>query len=319
MASMNKVLVVGGAGYIGGAVTDALLAKHVQFTVYDDLLYEDRYLKPVDFIYGDVRDTFLLKKTLEQGYTHVIWLAAVVGAEACDVLPNLTKSVNADAVCWLSENYNGRVIFMSTCSVYGEHDGEVDESGAVNPLSLYAETKLQAEEYLSTNNSLIFRLGTVFGLSDTYSRPRMDLVANSMPVRALTKGVITLYGGEQWRPMIHVKDVANAIIDNFDYPVRGVYNLASVNLQMKTLAVICSEITGCQVNVAAGKDDPRNYRVSTEKAIRDGIFNPNMMFTVEDGILEFTDLVRSGRVKRIENNNYFNDRHMEDLKANGFS
>lgn len=313
-----KILVVGGAGYIGGAVTDALLSKRIPFTVYDALLYEPHYQKEVDFIRGDIRDTQLLKKALLD-CTHVIWLGAIVGDKACEVLPDLTTSVNQDAVLWLTENFSGKVIFTSTCSVYGEHNEEVDEEGVVNPLSLYARTKLQAEDYLlSHKNSLIFRLGTSFGLSDTYSRPRMDLVANQMPVAALTKGIITLHGGEQWRPMIHVKDIASAIVENFDRSVFGLYNIATSNLQIKTLAIACSEIVGCGVNIVPETIDGRNYRVNTQKAVRDKIFNPYTSRSIEYGIREFINLVKSGRVKDTENNFYFNVRHIEDLKKNGF-
>jgi nucleoside-diphosphate-sugar epimerase len=315
---MTKVLVVGGAGYIGGAVTDILLARQVPFTVYDSLLYEPHYLKPVDFIRGDVRDTDLLKKVLPS-YTHVIWLAAIVGDGACAVTPDLTTAVNMESVRWLSENYNGRIVFTSTCSVYGEHDGMVDEDGVTGPLSLYAETKLQAESFLlDRGNALIFRLGTAFGLSDTYSRPRMDLVANLMPVAALTKGVITLNGGNQWRPMIHVKDIAYAAVSNLARPVRGLYNLASVNLQIKDLARTCADITGCEIKtIPMSGTDTRDYRANIQKAIRDGIFNINATYTIEDCVREFADLVRSGRIKQMENSLYFNVRHIGELKEHG--
>jgi len=314
---MKKVLVVGGAGYIGGAVTDALLARQIPFTVYDSLLYEPHYLKPVDFIRGDVRDTALLKDVLAN-YTHVVWLAAIVGDGACAVTPELTTAVNRDAVQWLSGNFSNRIIFTSTCSVYGEHDGEVDEEGVTGPLSLYAETKLQAEKFLAGGNALIFRLGTAFGISDTYSRPRMDLVANLMPVAALTKGVITLNGGEQWRPMVHVKDIAEAIVSNLDRPVRGLYNLAAVNLQIKDLAKTCADLTGCKVNVVPmSGTDARDYKANTQKALRDGIFNAHTMHTIGDGVREFANLVRSGRIKHLENSVYFNVRHIGELKEHG--
>jgi len=317
-----KILVAGGAGYIGGAVTDALMKRQIPFTVYDNLLYESHYLKAVDFIRGDVRDHELLKKVLDSGYTHVIWLAAIVGDGACEVSRELTTAVNSEAVYWLSKNFSGRVIFTSTCSVYGEHEGEVSEDGVTNPLSLYASSKLEAESFLldpdyDPPDALVFRLGTAFGLSDTYSRPRMDLVANQMPVSALTKGTITLHGGDQWRPMIHVKDIAKAIVNNLDRPVRGVYNLAAVNLQIKDLAATCAEVTGCKVTATSGGNDPRNYRVSTAKATRDEIFNAHTMHTIEDGVREFANLVRSGRVKSTENSLYFNVRHVGELKEHG--
>ena len=124
MSSVNtpkiKVLVVGGAGYIGGAVTDILIAKKIPFTVYDKLVYEHQYLKPVDFIYGDVRDYKKLKSILSN-YTHVIWLAAIVGDATCQIDEWLTKEINTAAVKWLAQNYKGRILFASTCSVYGHN------------------------------------------------------------------------------------------------------------------------------------------------------------------------------------------------------
>jgi nucleoside-diphosphate-sugar epimerase len=138
---MTKVLVVGGAGYIGGAVTDLLISEKVPFTVFDSLVYEPHYLKKVDFIRGDVRDAGRLGRILNS-YTHVIWLAAIVGDGACEVNHALTMEVNQKAVEWLAANFRGRIVFTSTCSVYGQHDAEVNEESPVQPLSLYAKTKL---------------------------------------------------------------------------------------------------------------------------------------------------------------------------------
>jgi nucleoside-diphosphate-sugar epimerase len=314
---MTKVLVVGGAGYIGGAVTELLAAEKMSFSVYDSLVYEPHYLKKVDFVSGDVRDTAKLKPLLAK-YTHVIWLAAIVGDGACEVNPKLTVEANQNAVRWLAENYHGRIVFTSTCSVYGQYDAEVDEAAPVQPLSLYAKTKLAAEAFLQPENSLIFRLGTAFGVSDTYSRPRMDLVVNYMTANALTKGELSVFGGTQWRPLVHVKDIAQAIVHNLERPVRGVYNLATQNLQIKDLAAIVSQMTGCRVKHTEQKfQDQRNYHVSTKKALRDGIFNPNAMRTVQDGVREIAELVGLGRIKQTENDVYFNVRHAEKLKAHG--
>jgi nucleoside-diphosphate-sugar epimerase len=314
---MTKVLVVGGAGYIGGAVTELLAAGRVPFTVYDSLMYEPHYLKKLDFVRGDVRDTEKFKSLLG-GYTHVIWLAAIVGDGACEVDRQFALEVNQQAVKWLSENYHGRILFTSTCSVYGQFDAEVDEESPVQPLSLYAKTKLAAEDYLQEENSLIFRLGTAFGVSDTHSRPRMDLVVNYMTANALTKGELSVFGGTQWRPLVHVKDIAQAIVHNLERPVRGVYNIAAQNLQIKDLAAIVKELTGCKVNYTEQKfQDQRNYHVSTKKALRDEIFNPHTMRSVQDGVREVAELVALGRIKQTENDVYFNVRHAEKLKAYG--
>ncbi len=314
---IKKVLVVGGAGYIGGAVTDILLEKKIPFAVYDNLLYEHQYLKPVEFIYGDIRDKEKLSKLLPE-FSHIIWLAAIVGDAACQIKPELTVAVNQESVKWLAENYKVRIIFMSTCSVYGQNDELVDENSPLNPLSLYAKTKLQAEKYLVNTESLILRLGTAFGLSDNFSRLRMDLVVNYMTANAITKGKLKVYGGTQWRPLIHVKDIAQIIVDNLENSIRGIYNIATINIQIKDLAKIVSNLTGCQIEYAEQKfEDQRNYHVSTEKAKRDGVFTLEKIRTIEDGVKEIAELIKSGRIKYTENDIYFNERHIANLLKNG--
>ncbi len=312
-----KVLVVGGAGYIGGAVTDFLTKREIPFTVYDNLLYEQHYLKPVDFVCGDVRDAEKLKKLL-RNYTHVIWLAAIVGDVACQIRPELTVAINQESVRWLAENYNGRIIFASTCSVYGKNEGELDENYPLNPLSLYAETKREAEKILAEKDALIFRLGTVFGVSDSYSRLRMDLVVNYMTANAATKGKLSVFGGSQWRPLIHVLNVAEAMVYNIDKPLRGIYNLSTVNYQIKDLAKEVSEITGCKIEYTPQEfEDQRNYHVSIEKAKNAGLLNFEKVFTVADGVKQIYDLVSSGRVKYIESDIYSNERHIANLNKDG--
>src|SRR6185369_372366 len=174
-----KVLVVGGAGYIGGAVTDLLAKSNHEYRVYDALLYEESYRKPVDFFYGDIRDRARLLPHLKWADA-VVWLAALVGDGACALNPEITTEINQDTVKWLTESFSGRIVFMSTCSVYGAQDGELNESSPLNPLSVYAATKLDAEKYLIERNAIIFRLGTLFGVGDLFSRIRLDLVVNTL-------------------------------------------------------------------------------------------------------------------------------------------
>src|SRR3990167_7650891 len=205
-----KVLVVGGAGYIGGAITDILVAKRIPFSVYDKLVYEHQYLKPVDFIYGDVRDYKKLKSVLPK-YTHVIWLAAIVGDPGCQIDEWMTRAVNVEPVKWLVKNYKGRILFASTCSVYGKSNSMLDESSETQPLSLYARSKLEVEPVLVKHaNALIYRIGTAYGASDQYSRVRLDLAVNFLSFKAIKQGKLTYFSGTQWRPFIHVKDIALA-------------------------------------------------------------------------------------------------------------
>ncbi len=313
----KKILVVGGSGYIGGAVTDLLTKEGVDFTVYDNLLYEYQYMKPANFIFGDVRDYEKLGKILPE-YSHVIWLAAIVGDPACQVKPDLTRSVNQDSVEWLSKNYDGRIVFLSTCSVYGKNENEVSEDSKLNPLSLYAETKMRAEEFLKEKDSVMFRLGTVYGVSDTYSRIRMDLAVNYMTANAVTKGHLSIFGGSQWRPLIHVKNVADAIVFALDAPVKGVYNISTSNYRISDLGAEIAEITGCGIEyVQESFEDQRNYHASVDKAGEVGFLDFENIWTVKDGATQIKNLVESKRIKYTENDIYFNIRHITNLNSSG--
>jgi nucleoside-diphosphate-sugar epimerase len=304
---MRKVLVVGGAGYIGGAVTDALLEKkNSSIRVYDKLLYDESFRKPVDFVYGDILDTALLKPHLRWADT-VIWLAAIVGDGACRLDEILTIEVNQKAVQWLSQNYKGRIIFTSTCSVYGaQKDTYLDESSPLDPLSLYAVTKLRSEAYLENRNALVLRLGTVFGVSDEFARLRMDLVVNTMTVRACETNKITVFGGDQYRPLIHVKDIGRMVADQAGGRSRGVYNLSSFNMTMMELA---RRIHRHFPKTRIVKDDMimqdnRDYKVSTKKVERDLRYKPQ--YSLDDGILELAGIISSRRIKNYNNPRYHN-------------
>ncbi|MFZ5845403.1 MAG: NAD-dependent epimerase/dehydratase family protein [Patescibacteria group bacterium] len=307
---IKKVLVVGGAGYIGGCVTDSLLAKRVPFTVYDNLTYENHYLKPVDFIYGDVRDKTTLKKILPK-YSHVIWLAAIVGDAACAIKPELTKEVNQYAVGFLAQHFKGRIIFTSTCSVYGKNSRPVSETSPTNPLSVYAQTKLEAEKYLYKKNALIFRIGTAFGLSDNYSRIRMDLAINYMTMNAVKFGKLTIYGGQQWRPFIHVRDIGQIIVDNLTTPYQGVYNLTTSNATVISVGRKIAKITGCKIVVTEQKyEDQRSYYALTAEGLKDKVFKKTTKYTVTYGIREITQLVLSHRIKNLDLEYYSNAKYL---------
>ena len=206
-----KILIVGGAGYVGGYVTDLLKETNNEIIIYDNLLYENQFQKDVNFIYGDVRDYKKIQNYFDWADT-VIWMAALVGDGACSINPVITNKVNFESVENLAKNFNGKIVFFSTCSVYGAQDDVLDENSNTNPLSVYASTKLSAEKILLSKNSLIFRLGTLFGVGDAFSRIRMDLVVNVLTAKAITEKKLTVFGGRQFRPLLHVKDAARMII-----------------------------------------------------------------------------------------------------------
>ncbi|MBP6930418.1 NAD(P)-dependent oxidoreductase, partial [Patescibacteria group bacterium] len=290
-----KVLVVGGAGYLGGAVTDLLMQSSHEARVYDSLVYEDSYLKAVDFVFGDIRDREKLKRQLKWADC-VVWLAALVGDGACALNPDISTELNHLALAWMAENFDGRIIFMSTCSVYGAQDGILDESSPINPLSIYAVTKFAAEAHLKDKNAIIFRLGTLFGLSDRFSRIRLDLVVNTMTAKAYAEGRLSVFGGAQYRPLLHVRDAARAIFDNIETEAKGIYNLHKINIKMSELAEeVKKQFPKIKIEKVEMKfEDARNYRVSSDKAKKIG-FSPRL--TPADGIKELKELLESGRIR----------------------
>ncbi len=315
MGNTRKILVVGGAGYIGGYLTTRLSElKHYECSVYDNLLYEDRYLKDVHFIYGDVRDRKKLKSILPS-YDAVVWLAAIVGDGACALDPYLTQSVNEDSVKWLVDNYKGKIIFTSTCSVYGaNHALNLDEKTKTSPLSVYASTKLASEQYIIENskNYLIFRLGTLFGLGDTYSRIRLDLVVNILTKRATKGEELTVYGGEQWRPLMHVKDVAGATLFGLEHDATGLYNLHDRNCTIKEIAIKIQECIPAVVkyqNILF--EDARNYSVSS-RAYKYLGWLPT--YDLAFGIEEIARTVKEGRIRDTENPLYSNVHYLKKEK-----
>jgi nucleoside-diphosphate-sugar epimerase len=291
-----KVLVVGGAGYLGGAVTDLLLKTGHDVCVYDILLYEETYRKPLPFVYGDVRDQDKLKPLLDWADV-VVWLAALVGDPACGLNEGMTREINVESVRFLKANFKKRIIFISTCSVYGIAEGLLDEHSSLNPLSLYAQTKLESEKILSDADALIFRLGTLYGISDLFSRIRFDLVVNTLTMRAVCHGRISIFGGQQFRPLLHVRDVAAVILESLEKKNIGIYNLHSENV---TIMEIVSRVKKyfpllkVETSNAMFQDD-RNYRVSSQKAIKEIGFNPRL--SIDDGIVELKKLLEEGRIK----------------------
>jgi nucleoside-diphosphate-sugar epimerase len=304
-----KVLIVGGAGYVGGGIVD-LLSKENEVTVYDSLIYENSYRKNVDFIFGDIRDYKKINNILDQ-YDAVIWLAALVGDGACAINPALTHEINSETVKNLAKNFKGKIVFLSTCSVYGAQEGILDESSEVNPLSEYASSKLIAEKYLADSDSIIFRLGTLFGIGDKFSRIRLDLVVNILTTKAYIDKKMSVFGGEQWRPLLHVKDVANAIAHTLDTQTNGVFNLHYKNFKIIEIAnEIKNKISDVEIETTPLPfQDARNYQVSSDK-LRDAT---GFQATVDliQGINEMYELISSNRIKDINDPRYSNQNFLQ--------
>tara|TARA_Y100000593_G_scaffold95031_1_gene198563 strand:+ start:14475 stop:15404 length:930 start_codon:yes stop_codon:yes gene_type:complete len=306
-----NILITGGAGYVGGWLTDKLKVNH-NITVFDNLLYETRFLKDVNFIKGDVRDNVLLSQILPK-YDCVIWLAAIVGDGACAVNSEESKGVNEDSVKWLVDNYQGKIVFTSTCSVYGLNNDLISEEATPNPLSVYAETKLTAEQYIVNNHDdyLIFRLGTLYGVGDLFSRVRLDLVTNILTCKATIGEKLSVFGGEQWRPLLHIKDVAEAVNYGLENEITGLFNLSENNYKIHQIAEhIQNIIPHTKIESTDLKfEDMRNYKVQNNKILATG-WKPS--YSLETGIKEIKKIIEENRIIDIKDPIYSNEAFLKD-------
>lgn len=307
---MKKVLIIGGAGYIGGLVVD-ILSPNFEVTIYDNLTYEELYLKDCNFIYGDIKNTHELAK-IANSHDYVIFMAALVGDAACNVDPLETEWVNYVAVrdfCHMLDS-SVKLIFFSTCSVYGINNDLITENSPTNPISTYASTKLKAEEFVLRKNGIVFRLGTVFGLGDRYSRIRLDLVANVMTLHAFYNKKIVVIGGDQWRPLISVRDIAGfteAAINNF---TPGLYILSSENVTMKSLGETIGNYLKVPIEFKdISSQDMRNYRVDGSKAISTFHYTPTV--TIEEEVKNIYDLLQERRIRNPYSSRYHNGDYLK--------
>ena len=310
-AAGMAVLVVGGAGYIGSLVIEKLLACGCKVRLLDNLVYGDEAIRNLlnhprlEFIKGDCRNIQDVVRAMAN-VRNMIHLAAIVGDPACAEDGENASQINYAATRMMAEIAAGhgieRFIYASTCSVYGASDGLMNENSETNPISLYARTKLQSEQVLLDERSksfhpTILRFATVFGLS---ARPRFDLVVNLLTAKAVQEGVITIFNGEQWRPFIHVQDVAQAVVEVFLAPLKSVSGEIfyvgddRLNYTLKQIAEkIKQQMPQTRVEYVENSDR-RNYRVSFGK-IR-GQIGFGAEFDVEDGIREIIEAFRLGQI-----------------------
>ena len=260
------------------------------------MLYEESYRKAVPFIFGDIRDEAKLKPYLNWADV-VVWLAALVGDPACALNESLTREINNDPVRFLKENFEGRIIYMSSCSVYGTGDDTLKENSELKPLSFYAKSKIEDEKILADSNTICFRLGTLHGISDCFSRIRFDLVVNTLVMRAIFHNKVVVFGGEQYRPLLHVRDVAKVISMVLDRENTGIYNLHAENMTIIDVAKrIKDYFSRLEIDVTETMfQDNRNYKVSSDKARNELGFNPTL--TLDDAIVELRELLEEGRLK----------------------
>jgi len=317
----QTVLVVGGAGYIGSLVVQKLLSRGHTVRLFDNLVYGDEAIRGLldhprlEFIKGDCRNIRDAAHAMVN-VRSIIHLAAIVGDPACAQDGESASQINYAATRMMAELAAGhgieRFIFASTCSVYGASNALMDENSETNPISLYAYTKLQSEQVLLEARSkcfhpIVLRIATVFGLAP---RPRFDLVVNLLTARAVQEGLITIFNGDQWRPFIHVEDVAEAVMRIFLAPLESVsaeiFNVGDDNLNF-TLSQIAEKIKKQLPETRiehVQNSDHRNYRVSFRK-IKECV-DFRAQHTIESGIAEIKQAFLSGLISNYRHSFYNN-------------
>ena len=294
----NKILVTGGAGYIGSILVPVLLNQGYKVTVLDSLIFNQPLLLDCcadpnfDFVQGDICDHDLVNSILSKSDI-IIPLAAIVGAPACKRNPSLTRLVNYDAHINIVNNVSAgqKVLFPTTNSGYGigEKDSYCTEKTPLRPISEYGKTKVEIEKaLLDMGSAITFRLATVFGMSP---RMRMDLLVNDFVYKAVKERSLVLFEEHFRRNYIHVRDVAKAFlfgIENYDKMKGEPYNvgLSSANITKRELSEKIKEyVPGLYIHSAEIGEDPdkRDYIVSNDKIESLG-WHPD--HTLDDGIPE---------------------------------
>lgn len=324
---VEDVLVVGGAGFIGSVLTRQLLDAGYRVRVLDLQLFGNDSLAEVmshprlEVIQGDFRNVHDVVRSL-RGIDTVVHLAAIVGDPACAIHQETTIAVNYCAAKMMAQlskaNGISRFVFASTCSVYGASDAVMDERSALNPVSLYATTKIDAERALLEEADDVFRptilrIATAYGWSH---RPRFDLIVNLLSAKAVTDREITIFNGEQWRPFVNTRDIANCMKMVIEAPLEKVgaeiFNLGdnSQNYTLDDLGRLVSEaMPGTRVHHQRNNEDPRNYHVCFDK-IRD-VLGFKTEVSLQVGIREILGAVEAGEVSDWRDPIYSNFQQMQ--------
>lgn len=313
---MKKILVTGGAGYIGSVVVRQLLDKGYHVRVIDslkwggDALYDVMQNPNMEFMYGDIRNQIDVEKAVE-GVQGIIHLAAIVGDPACKKFSDEANATNWDGSVALfdaAENAGvDRFVFASTCSNYGkmeDSDGFVKETSALNPVSLYAELKVKFENYLLNERkdskmcATALRYSTVYGFSP---RIRFDLTVNEFTRNMVVDKFQEIWGEQFWRPYCHVDDLARAsilVLESPEEKVRAnVFGVGDTNENYQKGMIIreIQKLVDGDVKYVAKTEDPRDYRVDFSKIKNELGFE--ITKTVPDGIKEIKKIVETGIIK----------------------
>ncbi len=328
--STELILVTGGAGFVGSHLTRSLLSLGYRVRVLDSLVYGAggllglRHHPQLEVLVGDITDPGAVRRATE-GVDRVIALAALVGDPACALDEDRTMAVNYESTLLLMETCRAqrvrRLVFASSCSTYGANGEDfISEDSPLNPVSLYAHTRILSEDALLADGKdvepIVLRLSTVCGAS---RRMRFDLMVNTMTANAIRHGRIRVTGASQWRPHIHVQDVAQAFIVAMQAPSERalrIYNAGGNdhNLRIGEVAErVQHHVRDVEIDFGDDVTDLRSYRVSFDR-IRDELgFTPQ--YTVDHAIREVSDLLEMRGDLDFHHAKYHNVRSLdEDLQ-----
>ena len=322
----DDILVTGGGGYVGAQLVPRLLEQGCRVTVLDLMLYGKDVLSPhpnLDLVVGEIRDQSVLQKLLK-GKNAVIHLACISNDPSFELNPDLGKSINLDAfeplVRISRDNGVGRFIYASSSSVYGiKETPEVDESMSLQPLTDYSRFKAECERVLSGFETSEFttvtiRPATVCGYS---RRQRLDVVVNILTNLAYHKREITVFGGEQLRPNIHIDDMVECYLVALNAPANlitgKIYNVGYENQSVREIAEIVRNAIGDDVKLkSTPTTDNRSYHISS-KRIHDEL-GFVATHSIQQAVLDLRQAFDQGKLPNsLEDEKYFNIRRMQTL------
>ena len=295
-----KILITGGAGYFGSVLTNFLLDKGFTVTVYDDLSFGntgvDSFISDTNYTF--IKETILNYKCFKKAIVAndvIIHLAAIVGEDNCINNKSDVYRINCNATEFVSDVCSSgqkKLIFLSTCSNYGRNDNIVTEDSKLNPLGIYASSKISAENYIinnCTSSWLVLRMSTLFGVS---YKMRRDITINQFVYQHIKNNYLEIYGPETYRPYLHVLDASEIIHDLLKSDIGGVFNVGydQLNYKKNDIVKIINSIMGsCELKYV-NIDDPRDYKVSFSKV--NNIIDCHHKYTLEYGIDELSKYYR---------------------------